>query len=192
MRGALTRLLCIRAIEEERARMELEAEAARLESLDQAVGRAAEEARDSRQRWFALVEPGADGKAGGDDAGTAGAGGPPGGRTGEASGETGTARRLEEALWAAASGERADSEARRPAQQAEVERARAEFLEGRRRRMQIESVVHARAAEAVAESGRREQRQLDDWFQSRLRQTAAQEEDAETEVPAHRGRAGRF
>ncbi|HTZ90402.1 MAG TPA: hypothetical protein VMA71_08675 [Alloacidobacterium sp.] len=50
-----------------------------------------------------------------------------------------------------------------------VEVAKAEYLERRKECRQVESVIEAQAAAAVVEQGRREQRELDDWFGQRIR-----------------------
>ena len=56
MPSPLSRVLRVRALQEELARMELEAEAARLLEIEQNAAEAASEARSSRERWFAMVE----------------------------------------------------------------------------------------------------------------------------------------
>jgi flagellar export protein FliJ len=50
---------------------------------------------------------------------------------------------------------------------AEVEAAKAIFLERRKESRQAESVVEARATERAIQRNRREQRSLDDWFNQR-------------------------
>lgn len=56
----------------------------------------------------------------------------------------------------------------------EVYAARVEFLERRKERRQMESVIEAGLAEAAAGQLRREQRELDDWFnQERMRRGRA-------------------
>ena len=67
MPGGLRRLLRIRAMQEELARMDMEAEAARLRALEALASEASDQALACRQRWFAAVEResvGAESKAG--------------------------------------------------------------------------------------------------------------------------------
>ncbi len=149
MSGALGRLLRLRALAEEQARLEAEAAAARLGEVERAAAGAALEARASRERWFAEI----------------------GGGSG------GVGRLAEESAWELAVRRRATAEAKRPAAAAELDRARGEFLRGRRERMQVETLVEAAAAAGRREADRREQRLLDDWHQSRPRRAAADDAD---------------
>src|SRR5271165_6040011 len=114
MSSSLRRVLQIRAMQEEQARMELELEAGRLHDLDRAATEAGHEAVFSRERWFAAVERESDGSAG---------------RAGVE-----PERFAAESEWELAAWRRARAVRQRPAQQATMERARAEFLEGRRER----------------------------------------------------------
>jgi hypothetical protein len=127
--------------------MELEEETARLRALERLAAEAGREASASRERWFVAVE---------------------GNKNDETNEEiTGEERIAEESAWELAVWRRASAEARRPALRAEVARARDEFLEGRRERMQVESLVEAAESVKREEGDRREQRRLDDWYQSR-------------------------
>ena len=140
MPSSLSRVLRVRALQEELARMELETETARLREFEEIAAQAACEARSSRERWFVMVE----GERGGQEASSL--------------------RIAEDDAWSMAVGRRAQAEARRPAQEARVERARAEFLAGRRDRKQVESLLAAAADIERLQRDRREQRRVDDWF----------------------------
>jgi hypothetical protein len=146
--------------------MELEAEAERLRAIERGSIAAAGEARGSRERSFVEMAK----------EGTGTAASPEGVASGKAAegecaaGDDGRAGwggwREAETLWEAAVRRRDGFEAMRPAQEGLVERARAEFLAGRRERLQAEALVAAAAAGELLERGRKEQRGLDDWFQS--------------------------
>lgn len=153
MPGSLRRLLRVRAMQEELARMELEAQAARLRALERLASEAGVQALGCRERWFLAVER----ESAGDNVGAdrERAGGEP-------------ERLAEEAAWELAASRRGLLEARRPAQASEVEHARAGFLDGRRERMTVESLVEAAANLELLEEQRRVQRGLDDWYQARL------------------------
>ena len=102
--------------------MELEAQAARLRGLERLVAEAGREARASRERWFAAVKK----ERGGEETG--------GETDGDADGgpvvaSPDLARMAEEASWELAAWRRARAEAQRPEQEAEVVRAREEYLE---------------------------------------------------------------
>jgi len=131
--------------------MELELEAGRLHDLNRAATEAGHEAVSSRERWFAAVERESDGSAG---------------RAGVE-----PERFAAESEWELAAWRRARAVRQRPAQQATMERARAEFLEGRRERMQIESLVEAARRAERRRDERGEQRRLDDWHQARSGQS---------------------
>jgi len=144
--GSLKRVLRVRALQEELAWLELEAETARLREFEQSAAQADCEARSSRERWFAMVE-------------------------GEHGGQVANLHRVaEDAAWAMAVWRRAQAEAQRPAQEARVARARAEFLAGRRARMQLKTLVETEAA--TERLDRRRQQEVDDWFQSRTKAAA--------------------
>ncbi|HLH33878.1 MAG TPA: hypothetical protein VKX41_04340 [Alloacidobacterium sp.] len=51
----------------------------------------------------------------------------------------------------------------------EAENMKSEYLEHRKERRQVESVIAARAHKTSQERGRNDQRQLDDWFGRRIR-----------------------
>lgn len=176
MLSSLKRVLRIRALQEESRRMTLEAEAGRLREIESGSVAAAQEARQNRERSFA--EMGGRG---------AESGGLTGGESADARCESGQAPaqsgpgtggnwREAEAGWEAAVRRRGSFEARRPAQEGSVDRARTEFLEGRRERLQAESLVEAASAERARERGRGEQRGLDEWFQSWARRIREREE----------------
>jgi hypothetical protein len=145
MSGALGRVLRVRALLEDVRRMELEAEAARLDAIERGVEEAAGEARRGREAAFACVDEAAgDGWRSEDD------------------------RRLgEEAGWEWARRRRDRLARLRPGQLERVELAREEFLAGRRDRRRVETLLDGASAAARAEEGRREQRRLDEWFLSR-------------------------
>ncbi len=132
--------------------MELEKEMARLRELERLAAEAGREASSSRERWFAVVE-----RETSEDAGHRSAS--------QESADSG--RMAEESAWGLAVWRQQSAEARRPALQAEVARAREEFLEGRRERMQVESLIEAAELLKRQDGDRREQRRVDDWYQSR-------------------------
>ena len=160
MSSSLQRVLRIRAMQEELARSELEAEAAHLRGIERRAAEATGDALASRERWFAAVERG----------------------TAVDEAEAELARAAEESVWELAVWRRGRAEGRRPAQQAEVERARAEYFDGRRERMQVESLVEAAKSLERSLEERAEQRRLDDWYQSRPRKQPDPEETAEMDV----------
>lgn len=142
MASSLKRLLGIRAMQEDIARTEFAAETARMRRLERLAGEAASEALNSRERWFAAVEH-------------------------ERAEAAGPDRLAEESAWELAVWRRARVEALQPAQRAEVARAEGEFLDGRRARMQVESLVESAKSLENRDEARAEQRRLDDWHQSR-------------------------
>jgi hypothetical protein len=159
MAGSLKRVLRIRALQEERSRVELEAEIGRLRELERAAAAAAREARESRERSFAdlrkaaaigsrIVSAGVDGNI----------------DVAKGPSEQGNWREAE-LEWGTAVWRQEGHEAKRPEQERTVDRARGEFLDGRRERLQAETLVEQTAARELVEAGRREQRALDDWFQ---------------------------
>ncbi len=75
-------------------------------------------------------------------------------------------RLMAEDGWQLAVWRRSVADARRPAQQAAFEQAREEFLASRRTRLEVETLVQAASVVERRRGDRREQRQLDDWFQS--------------------------
>jgi hypothetical protein len=161
----LKRVLRIRVLQEERSRMELEAEIARLREIERDAAAAASEARESRERSFAelakleLIAP-AIGDAAVREAFE-------GEQIGDAKGpsEQGSWRDAESA-WEGAVCRQQGHAAKRPEQQERVERSRAEFLAGRRERLEAETLVEQAESREAAEKARREQRVLDDWFQA--------------------------
>ena len=180
MPSSLKRVLRIRGMQEEQARMELEAEAARLRGLERLVAEAGCEARASRERWFAAVKEETAGGTGGD------AGDDPVG------GSEDSGRMAEEASWELAVWRRERAGAQRPEQEVRVARSREEYLGGRRERLQVEALVEAAEVVERREGDHRDQRALDDWYRSRLRVAAVRpmaESDAkglarETDWPA--------
>jgi hypothetical protein len=159
--SSLEQVLRIRATLEDLARMELATETARLRGLERRVAEAAGEAHASRKRWFAIVERGtaADGI------------------------ESEPERVAEESVWELAIWRRGRVGAWLTAQQAEVERAYGEYLDGHRERMQVESLVEmGKHLERIHEA-RVEQRRLDDWYQSRPRKQRSEGAGSKEAVP---------
>src|SRR5271163_3856979 len=94
MPSPLSRVLRVRALQEELAQMELETETAQLREFEQIAAQADCEARSSRERWFAIVE-------------------------GERGGQEARLHRVaEDAAWERALGRRAQAKARQPGQEA--------------------------------------------------------------------------
>jgi hypothetical protein len=164
MASSLKRLLRIRAMQEAMARSGLEAETARLRALERGAAAAAGEALGSRARWFAAV--------GREEAG--------------AVMTTAPERTAEEWAWELAVWRRGQSEARQPAQRAEVGRAQTVFLDGRRERMQVASLVEAAKDVERINEARAEQRRLDDWYRSRKQPGAETAEPAPERVGENR------
>lgn len=139
MKHPLRRLLKLRALMEELSQLELERRHGEVRRLEAAAERGRAEARTTRRDALRRLEAG-DPEWGMDFA--------------------------DADLLAWKSGNLlALAEARRP----EVEAARAEFLERRLERRQVETLVEEAAAAEAIEDGRREQKSVDDWFQGQGR-----------------------
>jgi hypothetical protein len=78
-------------------------------------------------------------------------------------------RTVEEGCWRLAAGQRKLAESQWPEQQQRVDKWRAEFLEKRRERMQVETLLDQAAAVERTGRDRRDQRSLDDWYQTSMR-----------------------
>jgi hypothetical protein len=183
----LKRVLRIRALREDLSRMEVEAEAARLREIDLGAAEAARAARASREQAFREMQgrelPGeaAEGVSEGTEevatSEQAGSGSGDGRESGNpVNGRTEEGWRRAEAAWETAVWRRSGLEQRRPAQQGRVDRAQAVFLADRRDRLQAETLVEEAAARDRADQARRDQRGLDDWFQSRAKRGRNEEE----------------
>ena len=136
---ALERLLRIRGIEEEQRRLRLEATVARLQSLGQDRVAAAQMEREGRARLTA----------------------------GAVSGEL--ADRVAGAVEADTARARARMlEPRIAAAEIETIERRREFLEKRVEQRQAATLIEQAAARDELESGRRSQRDIDEWFGARM------------------------
>jgi len=172
--SSLKRVLRIRALREDLSRMELEAEAARLRHIDLAATEAASEARTSREQSFRELQ-GRElrGEARGSGApkkdttpDQAGSANSDGGESGNQGNRRNEGWRAAEAAWERAVWRQSGCERLRPEQQGRVDRAHGDFLADRRDRLQAETLVEEAAALERADQARRDQRGLDDWFQS--------------------------
>jgi len=173
MASSLERLLGIRAMQEELARRQAEAERARLRELERLAAEAAGEARASRERWFAAVERESQRESEGESAEAASAG-----------------RLAEESAWEQAVWRRARLERLGPAQRAELERAQEEYLGLRRERRQVESLVETARNLERAHAAREDQRRVDDWFHSRSKGEESMATGSEPAAPEGAGLIG--
>jgi len=140
MPGPLTRLLRLRSLLEESSRTELERRAALAARIDRAQQREQQTVRASRAQVVQTI--GEDGPA-----------------TEQALQRTVEWSSAESATWHERQLQSlADAAARRLAE------AREEFLERRKERRQVESVLDAERARLQSEQDRHAQRNLDDWF----------------------------
>jgi hypothetical protein len=138
MRHPLERLLRLRTLLEDVSRVELEAHLQELAQVEGALTCLQETERTMRRQSFASIA------------------------------EARRAQRLEaEALSEWAGHERGFLERTREKKAAEVDTAKAAYLERRMESRQAGSVIEAGHAVAEMEQGRREQRELDDWFGQR-------------------------
>jgi hypothetical protein len=135
MKHPLTRLLRLRSLLEDVSRVELEARLQELAQIERAVVHSQDSARAMRQRSFACVA------------------------------QHRNADRLEaEAVGEWVAWEKKIFEKASRSKTAEVDAAKATYLERRKERHQVGSVIEAEAAADAIEQGRREQQELDDWF----------------------------
>jgi flagellar export protein FliJ len=135
MKQPLTRLLRLRSLLEDVSRVELEARLQELAQIERALVRSQDFSRAMRRRSFAGIA-----QAQSADCLEA-----------EAVGEWVTS---EEKIFEKAS----------QSKTAEVNAAKAAYHERRKERHQVGSVIEAKAAAEAIEQGRREQQELDDWF----------------------------
>lgn len=140
MKHPLTRLLRLRSLLEDVSRIELEARLQEQAQIEHALTHSQEFARAMRQRRFAGIAQARSAEW----------------QEAEAVGEW-VAR--EEGIFEKAS----------QSKTSEVNAAKAEYLERRKERHQVGSVIEARAAADAIERARREQRELDDWFNQQAR-----------------------
>ncbi len=138
MKHPLRRVLKLRALLEERSRRELERRNAEVRRLDSVAEEERAQARAARGDALRRLT------------------------AGEAEWRVEVSDA--EVLAGRSAGLRALAESRRPG----LEAARAEMLERRLERRQVETLVTEAAAEGARDEGRREQKRIDDWFQSRV------------------------
>ena len=140
MKHPLARLLRLRSLLEEVSRVELETCLQELAQIERALVHSQDTGRVMRRRSFSGIDHAA------------------------------TAERLEsEALGAWVIREQEILRQACQSKTSEVEVAKKVYLERRKESRQVSSVIEARAAADVIESGRREQRELDDWFGQQTR-----------------------
>jgi flagellar export protein FliJ len=140
MRHPLDRLLRLRSLLEDVSRLELEARLQELAQVESALTRSQETSKAMRRRSFLNIAQ----------------------------------ARREDWLEAEAIGEwvgweHGSLEKARRRKTVEVGAAKATYLERRKECRQVEGVIEVKAAADAIERGRREQRELDDWFGQRSR-----------------------
>ncbi|HMD22141.1 MAG TPA: hypothetical protein VKH40_17585 [Alloacidobacterium sp.] len=135
MKHPLTRLLRLRSLLEDVSRVELEARLQELAQIERALTRSQDFTRAMRRQSFFGIA------------------------------QSQSADWLEaEAVGEWVASEEKIFEKASQSKTAEVNAAKAAYLERRKERHQVGSVIEARAAADAIERGRREQRELDDWF----------------------------
>jgi len=165
--------------------MELEAAAARLREIDLDAADAAREAKASRERCFWEIQ-GRESQGEAADPGSVALAakgtlrpgffaGSEGGEDRNPADRRGEAWRAAEYSWKMAVLRKGGCEELRPLQQGRVDRAQGEFLADRRDRLQAQTLVEEAAGRERAEQARREQRGLDDWFQSQAKRSRDEE-----------------
>ena len=140
MKHPLDRLLRLRSLLEDVSRLELEARLQELAQVESALARSEQTIREMREAGFSGIAQ-------------------------DKSEDWLEAQAVSD--WTA--WEHGVFEKARQRKSSEVNAAKAVYLERRKERSQVESVIEASEAEMAMERSRREQRELDDWFGQRSR-----------------------